>query len=248
MQKNKPRWYQIALLLFFFTISIAPASFLDWLEDQLRDKVAEILFIDKIIEAITLELEDLQTTYDIYYDLWMDVIGEITTLQDELCEKQQEQYEAQETYDDAVHTLETHETMYVQSDAAVQDLWNQINALSPSDPRRAQLISDMNYWIGVRDYHRDAIPPAKSAVSDAETALDSINAEVSELEFEIRIREPRAEEYETAMDNLYKKMEPKLEEKAEEEAKIRKIVEDVIHEHIENYHGENETPHTHSGP
>ena len=248
MQKNKARWIQISLLLFFFTISIVPASFLDWLGDELADKAAEILLIDKIINAINIELQDLQTTYNLYYDLFMSVVGEITTLQDELCEKHQEQYEVQETYDDAVDTLSRHKTMYDQSVTAVQDLWNQINSLSPSDPRRAQLISDMNYWIGVRDYHKASIPTAKTAVSNAKTALDAINTEVSELEFEIRIREPRKEEHERAMTALYNVMKPKLEEKAKKEAEIRRIVNEVIQEHIKSHHGENETPHTHSRP
>ena len=135
--------------------------------------------------------------------------------------------------------------MYSQTSAAVQNLLNELIGLSPPDPRRQQLSSDLNYWIRVRDYHRDAIPAAKRAVSNAQTALNPINEAVSNLEFEIRIRKPRLEEYQRARADLYKAMKPKLEKIAEEEARIRRIVDDIIFEHEQNHHGENETPHSH---
>ena len=243
-------WKRITLtfILFLFLISFVSASFMDWLGDQLVDKAAEIYVIDKVIDAITLDLETLQVTYNLYYDLWMDVTGEITTLQNELCEKYQTQYDAQVAYDDAVDVLATHEAWIVTADRAMKIALDDLEGVSPSNPLYELIRDTYEYWAGVKTENENAIPAATQAVSDAQTALNSINGEVSALEFEIRIREPRAEEYDEAMSSLYEAMKPKLEEKAEKEAEIRRIVDEAIQEHIQTQHGENEVPHTHGGP
>ena len=91
------------------------------------------------------------------------------------------------------------------------------------------------------------MPSAKAARDAAKTLLDDVEKDVNRIESELETKEALSDNYKKKMDALDVQITPLEKARDNSDKEIARIVEEVITEHLQN-HGENEPPHSHSGP
>ena len=229
------------------TLSLTFAETIDWDSEELSEQKLVIDAHKIILSDVNPTLDSLSDTYDTYYGMWDAIEKEITTLNGGLCQRQQDLYDTQVNHNNAVAKVVEHEISITNATNTLAVLNHLLRYTWPEDPNYSVYQSGYTYWTSIQSYHQTLLPSAKAARDAAKTLLDDVEKDVNRIESELETKEALSDNYKKKMDALDVQITPLKKVRDNSDKEIARIVEEVITEHLQN-HGENEPPHSHSGP